>query len=108
MGGCINGAGCLTHGDEKNKSLVEKYGKAAGYKTINDVVSKLKLNNFNFNLRFFSEVIFCKNITPYLLALSLVLVRGCVVYVIFMKASFGHLQIRRYLPLQTNREGLEP
>lgn len=41
MGRCINGAGCLTHGDEKNKSLVEKYGKAAGYKTINDVVSKL-------------------------------------------------------------------
>lgn len=40
-GRCINGAGCLTHGDEKNKSLVEKYGKAAGYKTINDVVSKL-------------------------------------------------------------------
>lgn len=41
MGGCINGAGCLTHSDEKNKSLVEKYGKAAGDKTINDVVSKL-------------------------------------------------------------------
>lgn len=41
MGGCINGAGCLTHGDEKNKSLVEKYGKAAEDKTINDVVSKL-------------------------------------------------------------------
>ena len=41
VGGCINGAGCLTHGDEKNKSLVEKYGKAAGDKTINDVVSKL-------------------------------------------------------------------
>lgn len=41
MGGCINGAGCLTYGDEKNKSLVEKYGKAAGDKTINDVVSKL-------------------------------------------------------------------
>lgn len=41
VGGCINGAGCLTHGDEKNKSLVEKYGKAAGDKTINEVVSKL-------------------------------------------------------------------
>ncbi len=41
MGGCINGAGCLTHGGEKNKMLVEKYGKAAGDKTINDVVSAL-------------------------------------------------------------------
>ena len=41
MGGCINGAGCLTHGGEKNKMLVEKYGKEAGDKTINDVVFAL-------------------------------------------------------------------
>ncbi len=40
-GGCINGAGCLTHGDEKNKMLVEKYGKQAGDKTISDSVNSL-------------------------------------------------------------------
>ncbi len=33
IGGCIGGAGCLTHG-EKNKVAVDKYGKTAGDKTI--------------------------------------------------------------------------
>ena len=33
IGGCIGGAGCLTHG-EKNKLAVDKYGKTAGNKTI--------------------------------------------------------------------------
>lgn len=28
VGGCIGGAGCLTHGD-KNKAEVDKYGKEA-------------------------------------------------------------------------------
>lgn len=40
-GGCIGGAGCLTHG-EKNKSEVDKYGKEALEKTIADAVSVLK------------------------------------------------------------------
>lgn len=37
-GGCVGGAGCLTHA-ERNKSDVDKYGKAAGEKTISDAVS---------------------------------------------------------------------
>ena len=41
VGGCIGGAGCLTHG-EKNKSEVDKYGKEAMEKTISDAVSILK------------------------------------------------------------------
>ena len=41
VGGCIGGAGCLTHG-EKNKSEVDKYGKEAFEKTISDSVSVLK------------------------------------------------------------------
>ncbi len=41
IGGCIGGAGCLTHG-EKNKSEVDKYGKEAMEKTISDAVSILK------------------------------------------------------------------
>ena len=41
VGGCIGGAGCLTHG-EKNKSEVDKYGKEAMEKTISDTVSILK------------------------------------------------------------------
>lgn len=41
VGGCIGGAGCLTHG-EKNKSEVDKYGKEAYEKTISDAVSMLK------------------------------------------------------------------
>ena len=40
-GGCIGGAGCLTHG-EKNKAEVDKYGKEAYEKTISDAVSILK------------------------------------------------------------------
>ncbi|MBC8596235.1 4Fe-4S dicluster domain-containing protein [Qingrenia yutianensis] len=40
-GGCIGGAGCLTHG-EKNKLDVDKYGKEALEKTIADAVSVLK------------------------------------------------------------------
>ncbi len=41
VGGCIGGAGCLTHG-EKNKAEVDKYGKEAFEKTISDAVSILK------------------------------------------------------------------
>ena len=41
VGGCINGAGCLTHG-EKNKAEVDKYGREALEKTISDAVSILK------------------------------------------------------------------
>ncbi len=40
IGGCIGGAGCLTHG-EKNKAEVDKYGKEALEKTIGDAVSVL-------------------------------------------------------------------
>ncbi len=40
-GGCIGGAGCLTHG-EKNKTEVDKYGREAFEKTIGDAVSILK------------------------------------------------------------------
>lgn len=40
VGGCIGGAGCLTHG-EKNKSEVDKYGKEALEKTITDAVGIL-------------------------------------------------------------------
>ena len=40
-GGCIGGAGCLTHG-EKNKSDVDKYGMEAYEKTISDAISVLK------------------------------------------------------------------
>ncbi len=41
IGGCIGGAGCLTHG-EKNKAEVDKYGKEAFEKTITDAISMLK------------------------------------------------------------------
>ena len=41
IGGCIGGAGCLTHG-EKNKAQVDEYGKEAMEKTISDAVSVLK------------------------------------------------------------------
>ena len=41
IGGCIGGAGCLTHG-EKNKSEVDKYGMEAYEKTICDAISVLK------------------------------------------------------------------
>ena len=42
IGGCIGGAGCLTHG-EKNKAEVDKYGREALEKTIGDAVSILKI-----------------------------------------------------------------
>ncbi len=41
LGGCINGAGCLTHG-EKNKAEVDKYGRSAMEKTITNAVSILQ------------------------------------------------------------------
>ena len=41
VGGCIGGAGCLTHG-EKNKAQVAEYGKEAMEKTITDAISQLK------------------------------------------------------------------
>ncbi len=41
VGGCIGGAGCLTHG-EKNKAEVDKYGMEAHEKTIADAISVLK------------------------------------------------------------------
>lgn len=40
VGGCIGGAGCLTHG-EKNKAEVDKYGKEALEKTISDAIAIL-------------------------------------------------------------------
>lgn len=43
IGGCIGGAGCLTHG-EKNKAEVDKYGREALEKTIKDAVSVLNIN----------------------------------------------------------------
>lgn len=41
VGGCIAGAGCLTHG-EKDKEQVDKYGREAYEKTIKDAISVLK------------------------------------------------------------------
>ncbi len=41
VGGCIGGAGCLTHG-EKNKAQVDEYGKEAMEKTIADAISLIK------------------------------------------------------------------
>lgn len=41
IGGCIGGAGCLTHG-MKDKAEVDKYGKEALEKTISDAISYLK------------------------------------------------------------------
>ena len=43
QGGCIGGAGCLTHG-EKNKAEVDKYGNEAYEKTISDAVSILGIS----------------------------------------------------------------
>lgn len=40
-GGCIAGAGCLTHG-EKDKEQVDKYGREAFEKSIKDAISVLK------------------------------------------------------------------
>lgn len=42
VGGCIGGAGCLTHG-EKNKLEVDKYGREAMEKTIGDALSLLNM-----------------------------------------------------------------
>lgn len=42
IGGCIGGAGCLTHG-EKNKTEVDKYGREAMEKTISDALSTLNM-----------------------------------------------------------------
>lgn len=42
IGGCIGGAGCLTHG-EKNKAEVDKYGHQAFEKNITDAISQLKI-----------------------------------------------------------------
>ncbi len=41
IGGCIGGAGCLTHG-AKDKAEVDKYGREAYEKTITDAVSVLQ------------------------------------------------------------------
>ena len=41
IGGCIGGAGCLTHG-EKNKAEGDKYGREALEKNISDAISLLK------------------------------------------------------------------
>ena len=41
VNGCINGAGCLTHGP-KNKAGVDAYGKEATDKTISDAIRTLK------------------------------------------------------------------
>ncbi len=40
IGGCIGGAGCLTHG-EKSKAEVDKYGKEAQKETIAEAISTL-------------------------------------------------------------------
>jgi [FeFe] hydrogenase (group B1/B3) len=40
-GGCIGGAGCLTHG-EKNRNAVEQYGLEAKEKSIQSVIGELK------------------------------------------------------------------
>ncbi len=42
VGGCIGGAGCLTHG-EKNRAEVDAYGKEAYEKTISDAISQFGL-----------------------------------------------------------------
>ena len=43
VGGCIGGAGCLTHG-ERNRMAVDKYGKLATEKTILDAVNDADAN----------------------------------------------------------------
>ncbi len=42
IGGCIGGAGCLTHG-EKNKNEVDKYGREAYEKTIKSAIDVLEI-----------------------------------------------------------------
>ena len=44
LGGCIGGAGCLTHGT-KDKNEVDKYGKLAFEKTITGAVGVLNTND---------------------------------------------------------------
>ena len=41
VGGCIGGAGCLTHGD-KNKAQVDEYGRESYEKTISDAIAIIK------------------------------------------------------------------
>jgi iron only hydrogenase large subunit-like protein len=41
LGGCVGGAGCLTHG-ERNKVEVDKYGQLAKEKTMADAISALQ------------------------------------------------------------------
>ncbi|MDE7230240.1 MAG: 4Fe-4S binding protein, partial [Oscillospiraceae bacterium] len=48
VGGCIGGAGCLTHG-EKNKAEVDKYGKEALERTISEAVSVVKFPEHSHN-----------------------------------------------------------
>ena len=43
IGGCIGGAGCLTHG-EKNKAEVDKYGKESKIESITEAVERLRNN----------------------------------------------------------------
>ncbi len=43
IGGCINGAGCLTHSEVKNKMEVDKYGKEAMEKSIKDAVDAVMI-----------------------------------------------------------------
>ena len=44
MGGCIGGAGCLTHGD-KNKAEVDRYGREALEKNIGDAIRLTRLGD---------------------------------------------------------------
>ncbi|MBQ6795551.1 MAG: 4Fe-4S dicluster domain-containing protein [Clostridia bacterium] len=43
VGGCINGAGCLTHSEVKNKLEVDKYGREAMEKSIKDAVDAVTM-----------------------------------------------------------------
>lgn len=45
-GGCIGGAGCLTHA-EKSRIYVERYGEAAISKMISDAVSDANMENMD-------------------------------------------------------------
>lgn len=48
-GGCIGGAGCLTHG-ERNKSEIDKHGKEAISKTITQAVDMIKNKTDKFKI----------------------------------------------------------
>ena len=41
IGGCVGGAGCLTHA-EKNRDAVEKFGKTSAKKTISEAIDSIK------------------------------------------------------------------